>query len=101
LLAIIMQAVLVQLLRILREATKEAIRSSPVLVFESLLLFIAALLFLWLGLNHRLRMRRLESADRQHLLEVLAKLHLPPDDRGLKELGLLDWLRKGGRGWKR
>jgi hypothetical protein len=89
-------AILEHLLSSLDSAASKAAETSPVLVFESLLVSVVLIILFANGLNHRCKMRRLETEERQAVLQMLERLNLGRSAT-VKAVPLLRWLRIGRR----
>lgn len=91
-----MLAILDHLLASLDRATTRADETSPVLVFESLLVSVVLIILLYMGLGHIYKMRRLESEDRNLVLKVVERMNRSSPGR-LEAERAFKWLSKGGQ----
>ncbi len=88
-------AILEHLLSSLDSAASKAAETSPVLVFESLLVSVV-LIILFANGSIRYKMRRLETEERQAVLQMPERLNLGRSAT-VKAVPLLRWLRIGRR----
>jgi len=89
-------AILEHLLSSLDSAASKAAETSPVLVFESLLVSTVLIILFAMGLNHIYKMRQLETEERQAILQLLERLNLGKS-ASVKGVPLLRWLKIGKR----